>query len=324
MSFLVVNAGMQMITVDSGRQGKQHMGFSQSGPMDETAYFYGNALCRNYRLDNSTLANHSAPVSLECIGAVTLVANVTTTVAVTGPGAQFSGDNREYPLWAGVRVYAGQTLTITPHKLGTRHYLSVAGGFTIRPVIGSGCTVAREQLGGLNGNGSGVKAKDILPCASMAAPFSTVLEASLMPDYGLHRAIGVIPGYQFSWFNGLSQRRFTSSYYQVTPAIDRMGYRLSGENVAAERSQMYSEAIALGAVQIPANGQPIVMMSDRQTLGGYPKIGCIAPSDLPRVAQSIPNDELHFYFIDHEAARAKLLLEKVKRTQMVKQLMSEE
>ena len=121
-------------------------------------------------------------------------------------------------------------------------------------------------------------------------------------EYGDSASLRVVPGYQQSAFNPLQQWRFFNAEYRLTERCDRMGFRLEGETVHSNMVGMLSEGICHGAVQIPADGQPIVLMNDRQTIGGYPKIGSVIPHDTARLAQLSPGSCVHFEAISIEQA----------------------
>jgi allophanate hydrolase subunit 2 len=120
--------------------------------------------------------------------------------------------------------------------------------------------------------------------------------------------LGVIPGYQYERFSAVERMKFFSGTYQVSTNIDRMGYRLQGEPINSGSSGIISEGIALGAVQIPADGQPIILLRDRQTIGGYPKIGCVFSLDLARLAQRKPGGRVEFTLLDLAAAENRRVL----------------
>jgi allophanate hydrolase subunit 2 len=164
----------------------------------------------------------------------------------------------------------------------------------------------------LDGKGCALKDGDCIDISANSRIKSTARMRTLsrqhIDNYGFLESIRVIPGYQFSSFSAVALRTFETSSYTVSSAIDRMGFRLTGESVTADIENMRSEAIHLGAIQVPGDGQPIVMMRDRQTLGGYPKLGCVSPCDISRLAQAVPGEKVNFVFQHEEEARADWLL----------------
>jgi biotin-dependent carboxylase-like uncharacterized protein len=183
---------------------------------------------------------------------------------------------------------------------GVRAYLAVSGGFQITPSFGSSSTVVREKVGGLNGDK--LQAGDALPCASVLKnSYLSVAEVD-RPQYSNQANLRVVLGYQQQAFESLEQLKFFSSDYQVTDRSDRMGFRLEGEAIHTDMVGMLSEGICHGAIQVPADGQPIVLMNDRQTIGGYPKIGSVIPIDTARLAQLQPGSSIRFEEISLEDA----------------------
>lgn len=285
--------------VDAGRQGQLHQGFCQSGPLDPYAFSLANLLC-----------GQQGTTAIEFIGGLGVEFTAPAVVSVTGPDAEITLDNQHQHGWQSIQVNAGQQLDVEPARIGSKHYLAIQGGFEFPRVVGSASMVKREQLGGLHNNGKPLSVGDEVAVASVASEqkLPGKLPAQLIPDYQPEIRIGLVPGYQHDWLSSLQWQRLLSSEYTITPQVDRMGYRLSGPAIELPSQALYSEAIALGAMQIPPDGQPIVMMADRQTLGGYPKAGTVARSDLNHFAQSIPGDKITFYQLDADDARARWLL----------------
>lgn len=307
MTVTIEHLGLAAITVDAGRRGVQHQGFCQSGPMDAMAF----------ELANRLVGQNNAP-TLEVIGDLTLTFTSECSLSITGPDVCLWVNNEQAEVWQRVKVKAGSTVTIKPARLGSRYYVAVPSGFDIKPAVGSACTVKREQIGGVHANGSGLKAGDKLTVREISAnrclSTPSALPDYLIPAYDLSLPIAIVPGYQHTSFSSLAWQQLVSSDYEITPQMDRMGVRLKGRAIKSQVSTLYSEAIALGSVQIPPDGQPIVMMSDRQTLGGYPKVGTLARCDLNRFAQCLPGDKIRFYQLDAANARAKWLLQQASIT----------
>jgi allophanate hydrolase subunit 2 len=160
--------------------------------------------------------------------------------------------------------------------------------------------VVREKIGGLHGDK--LQAGDQLPCNGARLAVNYCLAEADRPLYGDSARLRVVPGYQQAAFGPLQQWRFFNSEYRLTERCDRMGFRLEGETVHSDIIGMLSEGICHGAIQIPADGQPIVLMNDRQTIGGYPKIGSVIPRDTARLSQLSPGSEVRFEAISIEQA----------------------
>ncbi|MFS1704348.1 biotin-dependent carboxyltransferase family protein [Alteromonas sp. AMM-1] len=302
MAIQIQHIGLSAIIVDAGRRGVLHQGFCQSGPMDARAFELANRLC----------GQTNAP-TVEIMGECTLFVEQDCYLSVTGPAATLLIDNQQTDCWQRFAVNANSIVHIRPERLGTRHYVAVPSGFAVDAIVGSASTVKRENMGGLHKDGSSIRVGDTLNVKAISAGLSlnspASLPAHLIPKYDSPALIGIVPGYQHQAFSTLTWRRLLSSEYDVTPQMDRMGVRLKGPEVKSIVSTLYSEAIAAGSVQVPPDGQPIVMMADRQTLGGYPKMGAVARCDLYRFAQCLPGDKIQFYQLDAANARATWLLQ---------------
>lgn len=307
MSINIITPGLMSIIVDMGRVGYQSIGYCQSGPMDDDAFFWANYL----------VENNAATPCIEVLGEMTVVAKSNVCAAITGKQVQAKINGNACSVFETLVLKEGDTLTFGSQTLGCRAYLSLAGDWNVPLSMNSACCVVREKIGGLYGNGKPLSAGDSLLVKNHRIVRNVrCLEEANRPDYTLDKPISVVSGYQLNNFPCASQRIFTTSKYTVTQDISRMGYRLSGAPVKHNISSMRSEAIHLGAVQIPPNGQPIIMMRDRQTLGGYPKLGCVSPIDINRLAQASPGDTITFTFNDKENERAKFLLRQHKRRKL--------
>jgi biotin-dependent carboxylase-like uncharacterized protein len=276
---------------DRGRYGAHKLGLTTGGPLDFIAFDWANRL----------LGNHVNATCLEIsFGGLQLQADIDTSLVITGATAscKLNGDNIQQ--WHTRDIKKGDELEIGFASAGTRVYLAVTGGFAITPSFGSSSTVLREKIGGLNGDK--LQAGDYLPCTPAQLSKHCYLPLRERPVYGDQATLRVVSGYQQSAFNALQQWRFFNSEYQLTDRCDRMGFRLEGESVHSEVVGMLSEGICLGAIQIPADGQPIVLMNDRQTIGGYPKIGSVIVEDTPRLAQLSPGFHVNFEAISIEQA----------------------
>lgn len=318
-----MSKGLFSLIVDEGRQGKQRQGFSQSGPMDEMAYHWANFLAHNP--DNSPC--------LEVIGEMTVCFYEPAIVAVAGRQVKVQVNGQNKPAYSSIKINKNDRLTFGSECLGSKAYLAIYGQWKVPYQVGSACTVVRESLGGLHGDGRMINDGDCIDINScdeqtyetlavrqlpiqhcmpmkhsMSIKHSRFMKSGEHVAYDLNAPLRVIKGYQEAHFSHVAQRMFESTEYTVSSSIDRMGYRLTGAGIASSLSSMRSEAIHLGAIQVPPDGQPIVMMRDRQTLGGYPKLGCLNPLDVSRLAQRVPGETVTFVFQDSEKARADILL----------------
>jgi len=297
MSFTVLQPGILSLLQDRGRQGSHRIGLTNGGPLDGEAFFYCNRLLGN--------AGDCTAIEVS-FGGLQLQAGVDTFVCVTGASMPLRINGSAKPLWEVLPISAGDTVSLDFAAQGCRAYLGVADGFSIEPSFGSTATVMRENIGGLHGNK--LQAGDELPCAAAHKRRRYYLPADRQPHYQNTVTVRVIPGYQQHHFARLQQRRFFSHAYTVSDRCDRMGYRLEGPAIACDIQGILSEGICFGAIQVPADGQPIVLLNDRQTIGGYPKIGSALSLDAARLAQLAPGGTVHFAPISPHGAHNALHL----------------
>ncbi|MEO9587302.1 MULTISPECIES: biotin-dependent carboxyltransferase family protein [Marinobacter] len=296
MSFEVLDGGMLALLQDPGRYGYQHIGVTTGGPMDEHAFRWANRL-----LDNPPEA---AQIEIN-IGKLSLLAHEDTCIALTGAdlGAQINGEAAAP--WHTYQIHRGDHIEFGMPVAGLRAYLAVAGGLKPTVKLGSCATVVREGLGGLDGRGQKLAKGDCIGFDRSHPKTMTRLPAGEIPDYNQDLHIGVIPSYQYPHFSPGERMKFFTGSYEVSQRIDRMGYRLTGDPIHSELDGIISEGIAYGAIQVPSDGQPIVLMKDRQTIGGYPKIGCLSTLDAGQLAQRGPGALVRFYLSDVADAEAQ-------------------
>lgn len=291
IGFLVKKSGMLSLIQDAGRFGAFNIGLTNGGPIDLPAFQWANRLCANEL--NATAIEIS-------VGGLALIAQLDTTIAVTGANMELTINGQVKDLWRSYQVKAGDVIALGFASQGVRSYLAVADGFTITESFGSTATVCREGVGGLTGDKLNVG--DILPCGSQSRKQNLVLTNKLRPEYTDDVVLHTVPSYQQEYFSSHQQRLFFSSEYQVSKHFDRMGYRLKGQKISCDIEGVLSEGICHGAVQIPADGQPIVLMNDRQTIGGYPKIGAVSSIDSAKLGQLGQGGKVRFEPISMEQA----------------------
>ncbi|WP_461480438.1 5-oxoprolinase subunit C family protein [Porticoccus sp.] len=289
---VVERPGVLTLIQDAGRSGCQRLGITTGGPADPLAFDWANRLCGN--------GPGAAALELS-VGGLALSAEVATRVALCGAYMPFSINGRILPSWCSYQVNPGDRIEVGFARAGVRAYLAVAGGLDLPPTLGSVATVVREGLGGLHG--TKLAAGDHLPCGDAGEGDCLRVPAGYRPVYTKRVLLRVVTGYQYETFDEEQQQRFFASEYRVSGQCDRMGYRLEGPAVHCELPDMLSEGICLGAVQLPPDGQPIVLMCDRQTIGGYPKLGSVISVDLAQLAQLPPGGKVNFAPISVEQAR---------------------
>ena len=292
MSPLVISVetpGMLTTVQDCGRWGAQGQGMPVAGAMDGQAFRMGNIIVGNREED--------AAFEVTLIGPKFLVAEGEGIAAVTGAELGFQVNGKAVPNWTAVKVMKGDVLSFSGPRSGCRAYLCLSGGIDVPPVLGSRSTYTRAKVGGLEGRP--LKKGDRLSCGEPAPLWRRctgfTCPEGLRPSYESEAPLRVIPGPQDDLFTPKGRETFYSSVYTISNSADRMGYRLDGPVIEHEgAADIISDAIPLGAVQVPGHGQPIVMLADRQTTGGYTKIGVVCSVDMAALSQRLPGEKVRF------------------------------
>lgn len=293
----MIQPGVLSLIQDAGRFGRHNIGLTTGGPADPLAFRWANRL----------LGNEAGSAAIEITaGGLELEAETATRVVVTGAEVEFSINGQQRENWTCHRVQPGDTLGIGFATRGMRTYLAVAGGIDLPPMFGSVATVVREGIGGLDGGP--LASGDLLPCRADSLKLLQRLPESARPRYSGAVELRLVPGYQQAYFDSHQQWRLTHYDYEVSERCDRMGYRLVGAEITCALGGILSEGICYGAVQVPADGQPIVLLNDRQTIGGYPKIGSVLSLDAARLAQLGQGGKVRFSMISPFAAHNELVL----------------
>jgi antagonist of KipI len=319
MTITVLKPGALTQLQDLGRYGYQRYGVVVGGAMDEWAHRFANALVGN--------DEHEATLEMTLTGP-SLRFDETATIAVCGadlsPRVDGAGGMQALPHGRPVLVRAGSQLRFGSRLAGARAYLAVGGGFDVAPVMDSRSTYVRGGFGGLDGRA--LRAGDALriraqPATSAgstaagaapqnapenAASARAALTMSVLPTPivapGVAMApvqtIRIIAGRHWEVFTGEAHRLLLGKEFRIGAQSDRMGYRLEGPMLARGRKiEMISEAVTFGTIQVPPDGMPIILMADRQTTGGYPKIASVASVDLRLLAQMTAPQALRFQMI---------------------------
>ncbi|ANF57737.1 biotin-dependent carboxyltransferase family protein [Halotalea alkalilenta] len=296
----LLEPGVLSLIQDRGRIGSQRFGVSRSGVMDPHAAAWANRM-----LDNPV---GSALIEVT-LGGLRLRAREDTWLAFTGARMALHLDGRPLSGWSRFAIRAGQTLSVGFASSGQRGYLAVRGGFLVEPKLGSVATHARNRLGGLHGDGRPLARGDLLahPPGGDAFRLGARAPWKMIPDYREVPLLRVLPGGDHRHFPAAQIERFFDQRWQVSASSDRMGIRLCHEQPLREvPSRKMSLGICPGAIQVPPNGEPIVLMSDCQTMGGYPLFGWLHPLDLGRLSQVPARQEVRFAPIDVETMQAEL------------------
>ncbi|MDC6382081.1 biotin-dependent carboxyltransferase family protein [Pseudomonas graminis] len=293
MSALTVKSSTPLCLLqDVGRFGVRHLGVTQGGALDWVSMSWANKLLNN-ALD--------AAVIEVTLGGLTLLAESDCCLALAGADLGAMLDDRPMAPWRSFFVRKGQQLRFTRPITGARAYLAAPGGFAGVDVLGSCATVTREGLGGLDGSGKALAEGDQL--AYSGASFELhALPDHLIPDFSDQRPLDVVLGAQIGQFSGLSLFDAFNSGWTLDSRADRMGMRLLGPELVYQGKPMISEGIPLGAIQVPPDGQPIVLLNDRQTIGGYPRLGALTPMSLARLAQKLPGSVVRMKAVVQDVA----------------------
>jgi len=292
----VLKPGPQSLLQDGGRYGWQHLGVSPAGPLDLHA-----AAWANYLLDNPW----GTPLLEVALGYLELESELDTWLALTGAQVAATLDGAPLPRWSRFPLRAGQRLKLGFARSGQRAYLAVAGGFRAPSLLGSVSTQLREGLGGGDGLGRPLRAGDLLPCQPASLARAASVPWPYQPDYRAPGQLRVIGGGDAAGFAADQVQAFFERSWQLSPQSDRMGARLLGEPLVAP-TQQWSQGVGRGAIQVPPDGQPIILQADHQTMGGYPILGWLHPLDQARLAQCPAHYELRFSPVDLGEAQAEL------------------
>lgn len=290
----ILRAGIYTTVQDLGRNGFRSLGISQGGALDAPALKIANLLVGN-RADSAGLEITLGQFSAEFTRP--------GWIALTGAGCDALLDGK--PLWTGWRypVKAGQQLVLQKPKHGMRSYLAIAGGIAVPEVLGSRSTDLRTGFGGLEGRK--LQDGDQLPLGESANPPGKPFGVKQLL---FNNRIRALPGPEYQEFSTAARETFWRTPWQLSPQSNRMGYRLQGsaELTRTTAREMLSHGLQPGVVQVPHNGQPIALMADAQTTGGYPRIACVIEADLYHLAQLRLGEPVHFIPCSLEdAQRAK-------------------
>lgn len=294
---VVTRPGFFTLLQDAGRRGVMHLGLAAGGAMDRHAWAWANRLLGN--------AYDSAALEIT-FGNVEFTSELDTQIAVTGADAACTVNGEPRPLWSTLRLRAGDRVALGVPKSGIRSYIAVLGGFQVSRGLGGSCaSFIREGMGSLNGDGCKLAQGDHLPCLSGLAPVANrKVPEGWRPDYKTPLSLPVILGAQVERFSAATLETFFQGPYTLSPQFDRMGARLKGPALAVTDNTLISEGTSLGAIQVPSDGQPILLLNDRQTIGGYPKLGAVTPRGLDALAQRPPGTEVRFSPVAlHQAQR---------------------
>ena len=318
MAVKILKAGPLCTVQDAGRIGSQALGYQESGAMDKYAMYSANILAGN-------MESYRSEAVLECtLQGITARFDAAALIALTGADMCPMINGKPVPRYAPLFVRAGDTLAMGAAVKGLRGYLAVYGGISVPAVMGSRSTSLKTHMGGLDGRA--LQNGDILPVGRTARESEILLHRIrrefrgvspladgwewLRGEAPLRRFSGsesitllrIVPGPQEEAFTPEGIETFSRGVYTLTSDCNRMALKLDGPAVATHKgSDILSDGIVDGSVQISSKGMPILMTADHQTTGGYAKIGTLIRADLPAAAQLKPGDRVGFRFVTPEA-----------------------
>jgi biotin-dependent carboxylase-like uncharacterized protein len=302
MGIRILKGGMLTTVQDLGRTGYQSQGFSVAGVMDIRSFVIANLLLDNPENEAVLEFTHIGPV-LEFTSA--------TIIAITGGDFQPTVNDEPVPMYTALYINKGDILKFGSARTGCRGYIAFSSYLDIPVIMGSRCTNLKSAIGGFKGRK--LRAGDYIGFRIKRRYLPYFLSRKLdIHEFGqVEKELRVVMGPQDNRFTKQGVETFLSSEYSVTSDFDRMGCRLEGPFIASEQgSDIISDGIAFGSIQVPSHGKPIILLSDRQTTGGYAKIATVISVDIPKLVQSRTDDKIRFRAISVQEAQ-KLYLEKI-------------
>nr|WP_297349110.1 biotin-dependent carboxyltransferase family protein [uncultured Glaciecola sp.] len=329
----IIATGLSARFTDLGRVGHKHKGFTQSGALDTNSHLLANAIV------GMPFTNPTIEVLL---GGFIAVATHDIQVAITGAQVRVLINDVPQRLNHKLDWQKGATLQIMQPVLGARNYIACDRPFIVSVFLDSCCAVTREKTGGMNFDGKGFQVADVLDyegagtlgsAATSAStdnlsPETRLTHGSMNNEFSGHNTatktlapttqlakeyvVRVVLGYQESLFDHKMKACFFNQQFTVSNEASNMGIRLTGKSIGSVAVTLYSEGIANGAIQITPSGLPIIMLAERQTIGGYPKIGSIIAADLPELGQCQPGSAIRFEQCDLFTARQAWLLRQIR------------
>jgi antagonist of KipI len=284
----IVDPGPQTTVQDLGRFGHLRSGIPPSGPVDVPAFVVANRL----------VGNADGAAGLECtLLGPRFTAETSCAIAATGADAPVTVNGAPAPSWTTVVLSPGDVVRIGAARTGVRLYVAFSGGLDVPVVLGSRSTYLRGRLGGLDGRS--LRRDDVLRLFPAPVPRVRALPADQVPPIEAEPEIRVVLGPQADRFTAEGIAALLGGPYEMLPQSDRMGARMSGPRIAHTRGHdIISDGIALGSIQVPGDGQPIVLLVDRQSTGGYTKVATVVSFDIARIGQVKPGHRVRFRAVD--------------------------
>lgn len=294
MTITILKPGFLTTIQDLGRKGFQQYGIIVGGVMDATSYRIGEILLQQ---------EPSAVIEFTLIGP-TVKFNCDTVFCLTGANFHPLLNDKPCPMWKPLFAEKGSLLKLSSCQEGARGYLHIKGGIQVEKVLDSYSTYLRAQFGGFNGRP--LQKGDELPI--LPSTFNHKGQWAVHPKDWISTdqdvTIRIVKGTEYDKFTEDSRKKLVESSFIISKDADRMGYRLKGERLfTIEKFDLLSEAVTFGTIQVPSSGHPIILMADRQTTGGYPKIAQVITTDLPKLAQLQPFAKVRFQLVSLKEAQ---------------------
>jgi len=292
--FKVLRPGINSTFQDLGRFGLQHLGIVASGCMDQLLFCNSNKLVGNKISEGALEFAYQGPL-LEFVGDSGLVV---VSGKVNFNIIEKNGDTKKGVTNKSFIISNGEKIDILSTINSVYGYFSIQGGFKLKEVKGSVSTLVRAKIG--PNDGGKLKLEDKIFVKKSNLPDNT---KKIQLDLNTDNSIRVMKGLQVHYFSKKSQEDFFSKEYEITKLTDRMGMRLRGEKLEnIVNKNIKSEGITKGSIQIPGDGQPIVLLSDHPTIGGYPKIANIISADYDKLVQKTPGTKIKFKLVNLDVA----------------------
>ena len=285
----ILEPGPLTTVQDRGRVGQLRRAIPPSGPVDH----------RSFAIANRLVGNDDGAAALECtLMGPRFEAQAPCAIAVTGAAMPVTVNGAEASGWTTITLRAGDVVKLGAARAGVRSYVAFAGGIDVPLVLGSRATYVRGRLGGLHGRA--LRRDDTLP---LGPPRGTIrhriVDRALMREFANEPEIRVVMGPQSDRFTDEGVAAFLGGPYEMLPQSDRMGARLRGARIQHTRGHdIISDGIPLGGIQVPGDGQPIILLVDRQSTGGYTKVATVCSFDIARVGQVKPGQRVTFRAVD--------------------------
>lgn len=295
MGILVEDGGILTTVQDAGRFGYQQYGVSPAGPMDQKAFYLSNILVGNPKEEGALEITFQGP---------RLRFEADNVIAVTGGDLSLQVNDQAVPMCQAIPVKSGDVLSFAGMKNGCRGYIAFAGGLDIPAVMGSKSTLLRNNLGGMEGRKLQKGDKIGFSAPKTKLPAMDSRKTPVEKYNSREIVLRVVPGPQDDCFSREGTQKFYWNSAVISNEFDRMGCRLECDPIPhMGDGNIISDGIAFGSIQVPTNGKPIIMLADRQTTGGYTKIGTVASVDLPKLVQAMPGCKVRFVCISVELAQ---------------------